>query len=69
MTVPSISIMLDITQIALTELFSNNNNKIAVHCHAGFGRTGLTIACILIAFFGMNGQEAIDLVREKRYCY
>ena len=67
MTIPSISIMLDITQIALTEL--GNNNKIAVHCHAGFGRTGLTIACILIAFFGMNGQEAINLVREKRYYY
>ncbi len=23
--------------------------KIAVHCHAGFGRTGIVIACVLIA--------------------
>ena len=64
MTAPTISLMMDIVQVAMAELSSRG--KIAVHCHAGFGRTGLTIACVLIAYSGMSGESAIQLVREKR---
>ena len=41
--------------------------KVAVHCHAGLGRTGLAIACFLLA----SGQAstataAVDMVRAAR---
>jgi protein-tyrosine phosphatase len=64
MTVPSFSVIMDIVQIARSELSSGF--KIAVHCHAGYGRTGLTIACILISHFKMSSGEAIATVRHKR---
>ncbi len=38
MTAPSISLMMDIVQVAMNELYKEG--RIAVHCHAGYGRTG-----------------------------
>jgi protein-tyrosine phosphatase len=55
---------MDVVQIARAELSAGS--KIAVHCHAGFGRTGLAIACILIAHFDKTSKDAIKIVREKR---
>jgi Protein-tyrosine phosphatase len=67
MTTPTINQAIHIVQIALTELNSKDGTgKIAVHCHAGFGRTGIIICCILIAKNGLRGDEAINLVRFKR---
>ena len=40
--------------------------QIAVHCHAGYGRTGLVIASILVMTKNMTAQQAVALVREKR---
>lgn len=37
-----------------------------MHCHAGFGRTGIVIACILIACQGLTADIAIELVRVRR---
>jgi protein-tyrosine phosphatase len=42
-----------------------HGKKILVHCGAGYGRTGLFLACFLVSQ-GMNAQAAIDLVRRKR---
>lgn len=55
---------MDVVQIARTELSAGS--KIAVHCHAGFGRTGLAIACMLIAHFNMSSKDAILTVRKNR---
>ena len=63
MTVPTNSLMFDIVQIARAEL---EGGKIAIHCHAGFGRTGLVVACILMLVEKFGCKEAIDLVRQKR---
>lgn len=41
--------------------------QIAVHCHAGYGRTGIAIASILIALKGMTAHQVIKQIREKRY--
>lgn len=41
-------------------------NKILVHCHAGRGRTGTVICCILIYRYHMTSQEAINLFRSQR---
>lgn len=40
--------------------------QIAVHCHAGYGRTGLVIASILVMMKNLTAQQAVALVREKR---
>jgi len=37
---------------------------ILVHCHAGFGRTGITLACYLMFERKINAEEARKLVRK-----
>jgi protein tyrosine phosphatase domain-containing protein 1 len=39
--------------------------KIAVHCHAGLGRTGLSIACYFV-FMGMYDAKSAVVVTRKR---
>ncbi|KAI9025408.1 protein-tyrosine phosphatase-like protein [Hyaloraphidium curvatum] len=39
--------------------------KVATHCHAGMGRTGLVIACFLIGR-GMDPEDALKKVRSRR---
>ncbi|XP_017574189.1 protein tyrosine phosphatase domain-containing protein 1 [Pygocentrus nattereri] len=46
--------------------FSVEEGKVAVHCHAGLGRTGVLIACYLIYTLRITASEAIHYVRIKR---
>lgn len=48
------------TILALAEAGHN----IAVHCNAGFGRTGTFLACLARRVFGFDGNRAIDWIRE-----
>lgn len=41
-------------------------HNILVHCSAGYGRTGLFAATVLIAL-GKNAEEAIDYIRAVRF--
>ncbi len=43
-----------------------SRQKVAIHCHAGLGRTGFFIGCYLIYAERMTTKEAIYLIREKR---
>lgn len=43
----------------------HEKHAIAVHCGAGIGRTGTFLAAYLV-WRGMNADEAITLVRDKR---
>jgi protein tyrosine phosphatase len=46
---------------------SVEKKRIAVHCHAGLGRTGLTIACFLVACGeAANAAQAVEMVRAAR---
>ena len=38
--------------------------NLAIHCHAGIGRTGLFAACLARRVFGMDGTQAIAWVRQ-----
>ena len=41
--------------------------QVAVHCHAGLGRTGVLIASYLVYTWRCRPQDAIHFVRSKRY--
>ena len=43
-----------------------NKKKILVHCHSGYGRTGLVIACYKIFSEGVNADFAIKEIRKRR---
>ena len=64
MTAPPLPMMLDIVQVASHQL--SEKRKVAVHCHAGYGRTGVAIACILVATLNLDPAEAITTVRTGR---
>jgi protein tyrosine phosphatase domain-containing protein 1 len=46
---------------------SVEKKRVAVHCHAGLGRTGLTIACFLVACGeAATATQAVEMVRAAR---
>lgn len=55
----------DVLQSALDEVgaLAGNGKNIAVHCYAGFGRTGLFMGCLAKRVFGFSGKRAIQWVR------
>ncbi|KAI8608033.1 hypothetical protein BC830DRAFT_1157063 [Chytriomyces sp. MP71] len=65
MDVPDKLHVLKIVQVMSHDL-DVAKGKVAVHCHAGLGRTGLTIACYLVYAHFKTPSEAIQLVRSRR---
>ncbi|KAJ3379794.1 Protein tyrosine phosphatase domain-containing protein 1 [Entophlyctis sp. JEL0112] len=63
--VPTNSHMLKIVQVLSHEL-NTLKYRVAVHCHAGLGRTGLTIACYLVYQHNLDPSDAVALVRTNR---
>ncbi|KAI4491255.1 hypothetical protein M0802_010289 [Mischocyttarus mexicanus] len=48
--------------------FAVQEGRVAIHCHAGLGRTGVLIACYLIYNLRVRANDAIRFVRMKRPC-
>ena len=43
---------------------ARKGRTIAIHCHAGIGRTGIFAACLARMVFGFDGEEALVWVRQ-----
>lgn len=57
---------LDVFQPALegTLAAAQEGRTIAIHCHAGIGRTGTLTACLAKVVFGLSGEDAVAWVRQ-----
>jgi len=64
MKVPPMELVLNIVQVMCFTL--SQNKKIAIHCHAGLGRTGLVIGCYLVYTNQLSAEDAIMQVRTHR---
>ncbi|MBN3325369.1 PTPC1 protein, partial [Atractosteus spatula] len=61
--VASFTTILDMVKVMS---FAIQEGKMAIHCHAGLGRTGVLLACYLVFTTRMNADQAILFVRAKR---
>ncbi|XP_006902631.1 PREDICTED: LOW QUALITY PROTEIN: protein tyrosine phosphatase domain-containing protein 1-like [Elephantulus edwardii] len=61
--VASLTTVLDMVKVMT---FALQEGRVAVHCHAGLGRTGVLIACYLVFATRMTADQAIVFVRAKR---
>ncbi|XP_013006104.2 protein tyrosine phosphatase domain-containing protein 1 isoform X2 [Cavia porcellus] len=61
--VASLTAILDMVKVMT---FALQEGKVAIHCHAGLGRTGVLIACYLVFATRMTADQAIIFVRAKR---
>ncbi|KAJ0171428.1 hypothetical protein K1T71_012978 [Dendrolimus kikuchii] len=59
----SLSALLDMAKVLS---FALQEGKVAIHCHAGLGRTGVLIACYLVYSLHIRANDAIRFVRKKR---
>lgn len=65
MSVPGLDAMMRIVQV-MRHVCQEQQRRIAVHCHAGLGRTGLAIACYLVYIGRFGPADAVSLTRSKR---
>ncbi|XP_022538184.2 protein tyrosine phosphatase domain-containing protein 1 [Astyanax mexicanus] len=61
--VASLTTILDMVKVMS---FAMQEGKMAVHCHAGLGRTGVLLACYLVFTSRMSADQAILFIRAKR---
>jgi hypothetical protein len=66
MSVPdSMYFMLEIVKDMAVTIYEKGN-RVLVHCHAGYGRTGVVIACFLIYVTNRSVDEIVEFIRDKR---
>jgi protein-tyrosine phosphatase len=57
---------LDEVRETISEILSRvqTGENVAIHCHAGIGRTGMLVACLVKIGLGYSPEESIQWVRE-----
>jgi hypothetical protein len=66
MSVPeSMNFMLEIVK-DMAVVIKEKKKNVLVHCHAGYGRTGVVIACYMIFDSNRSTEEVIEILRQKR---
>jgi protein tyrosine phosphatase domain-containing protein 1 len=66
MNVPqSIDFMIEIVK-DMYYTINEEKKKVLVHCHAGYGRTGIVIACYLLYISTKSTEGVVQQLREKR---
>jgi protein tyrosine phosphatase domain-containing protein 1 len=66
MSIPgSVNFMLDIVK-DMGVTIKDEKKKVLVHCHAGYGRTGVVIACYLLFESNHSLDKVIEFIRSKR---
>lgn len=53
-----------IAALSSVQKLAEQGKNIAVHCYAGFGRTGLFMGCLATRVLGLPGDAAITWVRQ-----
>lgn len=59
---PSVEVISNLVNEARERL--NNRQHVAVHCHAGVGRTAVAMSCIAIATENFTADEAVNYVKQ-----
>ncbi|KAG5190341.1 hypothetical protein JKP88DRAFT_299012 [Tribonema minus] len=62
MTTPPLALLANIVRVLVSHV--GLGGKAAVHCHAGYGRTGLVIASSLVYSQNLTADEAVAIVRS-----
>jgi protein tyrosine phosphatase domain-containing protein 1 len=66
MSIPdSMGFMINIMKDMLVTI-QEEKKKVLVHCHAGYGRTGIVIACYMITVSNKSAEEIVAEIRSKR---
>lgn len=61
----SVSFVLNIVKNMYNTIVKKKK-RVLVHCHAGYGRTGIIIACFLIYYHKYTTEEAVKYLRSYR---
>jgi protein tyrosine phosphatase domain-containing protein 1 len=66
MNVPdSIDFMIEIVK-DMYYTINEEKRKVLVHCHAGYGRTGIVLACYMLYTSTKSAEEVVHEIRLKR---
>lgn len=66
MSIPdSMEFMVNIMKEMLITI-KEDKKKVLIHCHAGYGRTGIVIACYMIMDSNRSADDIVTEIRSKR---